>query len=446
MKYALYPAFSQKLQVFLKVLLFCCLLAIGNTAFGQLLWSDEFNDGEQVDTGVWSYDLGAGGWGNSELQEYTSDPINLRVENGNLVISARSKDSGTARFTSGRINSEDKLTFKYGTIEARIKVPDLGDGLWPAFWTLGNDFSSVGWPSCGELDIMEMGHFTAIGDGVVNSRVGSAAHWENEGSRADYGLFFDAEEVLNDDFHVFRMEWTPELIETFVDDQLIWAIDIRPENCTDCSEFHQPHFIILNLAVGGGYPGIYSPAGITAPLPGDMLVDYVRIYDNGHTEMGGSGYVERTSTINAGITDAWYNPDTDGQGFFVIVWEELKLIFLGWFTYDVERPPEDVQAIIGEPGHRWLTAQGPYDGDTAMLDIYLTRGAIFDSEEPKVDEPRTQDGTVELKFADCETGTVTYEIPSAGLSGEIPIQRIVGSNVALCESLSGGGQEAVATD
>jgi len=169
-----------------------------------LLWSDEFDSGTAPNPDVWTPDLGNWGWGNNELQNYTSDPANLRVENGNLVIAARKSGSGSgASFTSARIKSIDNLTVKYGTIEARIKVPDLGDGLWPAFWTLGNNFSQIGWPFCGELDVMEMGHVSGVNGGVVNRRTGSAAHWDSFGNYASYGEFYDAAIDLNDDFHVF---------------------------------------------------------------------------------------------------------------------------------------------------------------------------------------------------------------------------------------------------
>ena len=251
-----------------------------------LVWSDEFDSGTAPNPDVWTAELGNWGWGNNELQNYTSDPANLRVENGNLVIAAQKiGDGGGASFTSARIKTIDKLTVKYGTIEARIKVPDLGNGLWPAFWTLGNNFSQVGWPACGELDVMEMGHVSGINDGVVNRRMGSAAHWDNNGGYAGYGLSYDAPIDLNDDFHVFRMEWTPDLVTTYVDDIWVGSIDIIP---AALSEFHAPHFILLNLAVGGNYTGILHPAGITAAFPAEYLIDYVRIYDNGHTVLGGS--------------------------------------------------------------------------------------------------------------------------------------------------------------
>jgi plastocyanin len=138
--------------------------------------------------------------------------------------------------------------------------------------------------------------------------------------------------------------------------------------------------------------------------------------------------------INAGITDAWYYPVTDGQGFFIIVWEDIQTVFLAWFTYDVERPPEDVTAILGEPGHRWITAQGPYSGDTATLTVSVSSGGVFDSGEPPVDT--VPDGTMQLQFSSCTEGMVTYEIDSLGLTGAVPIQRIVPDMVPLCEGLS----------
>lgn len=138
--------------------------------------------------------------------------------------------------------------------------------------------------------------------------------------------------------------------------------------------------------------------------------------------------------INNGINDAWYNTATNGQGFLITVFPDRQEMFVAWFTYDVERPPEDVTAILGEPGHRWLTAQGPYEGDTATLTVNVTGGGVFDSAEPPVST--VTDGTLTIEFADCTQGLVTYQIDSPDVSGEIPIQRITNDNVALCETLS----------
>ncbi len=139
-------------------------------------------------------------------------------------------------------------------------------------------------------------------------------------------------------------------------------------------------------------------------------------------------------TINTAISDAWFFPATSGQGFFIIVWEDSKLVFLAWFTYDTERPPEDVTAHLGEPGHRWLTALGPYEGDTAILDVFLSSGMVFDSAEPPVTTEQLEGATIEIVWTDCKTGLVKYDIPTLGLMGEIPIERIVEDKVAACEA------------
>jgi hypothetical protein len=140
--------------------------------------------------------------------------------------------------------------------------------------------------------------------------------------------------------------------------------------------------------------------------------------------------------INPGLNDAWFNLATDGQGFLITVFPVRKEVFLAWFTFDTERPPDDVTAFLGEPGHRWLTAQGPYDGDTANLTIFLTEGGVFDAAKPTTTTDLGGYGAMTLEFADCTEGLVNYEINSLGLSGEIPIQRIGPDNVPLCESLN----------
>ncbi len=138
--------------------------------------------------------------------------------------------------------------------------------------------------------------------------------------------------------------------------------------------------------------------------------------------------------INAAMSDAWFFPDTAGQGFFIIVWGHSKLVFLAWFTYDTERPPEDVTAIFGEPGHRWVTALGPFEGDTALLDVFLSSGMILDSAEPPVTTEQFEGATIEIIWNDCNKGILKYDIPSLGLSDEIPIERIVLDNVPACEA------------
>lgn len=150
--------------------------------------------------------------------------------------------------------------------------------------------------------------------------------------------------------------------------------------------------------------------------------------------LDGLGFV-----INPGLNDAWYNPATDGQGLLITAFPEVQQMFVAWFTFDSERPPEDTPSGIGEPGHRWLIASGPYTGDTATLTIYVSEGGVFDSAAPAPVTDPAGDGTLTIEFADCTAGIVTYEITSASLSGEIPIQRVANDNIALCESLGGAG-------
>ena len=274
--------FNKTKKYVLSCLAVSCLTATAQT----LIWSEEFNYTSAPDSDVWSYDLGDWGWGNAELQDYTSSTNNVWVDGSHLVITARRSDD---YFSSGRIKTLDKLTFKYGTVEARIKTPDLGNGLWPAFWTLGNNFPGVGWPECGEIDVMEMGKSVAIAAGVVNRQVGSHAHWGSLPNHPNYGLSKDYATNIDGTFVTYRMEWTPSSISTYINDQWIWTMDIDDPYI---AEFHKPHFFILNLAVGGVYTGITSPDGITAPFAAEYKVDWIRIYDNGHTVLGGSSTVE----------------------------------------------------------------------------------------------------------------------------------------------------------
>ena len=150
-------------------------------------------------------------------------------------------------------------------------------------------------------------------------------------------------------------------------------------------------------------------------------------------------------SINAGLNDAWYYPVTAGQGFLITVFPDIQQMFVAWFTYDTVRPPDDVTAQLGGPGQRWLTAQGPYDGQVAELTIYVTTGGVFDSAQPQATTDQAGDGSMVIEFRDCESGLVSYNITSLGISGSIPIQRTAKDNVALCEALSvsGAGDEVL---
>jgi hypothetical protein len=153
-------------------------------------------------------------------------------------------------------------------------------------------------------------------------------------------------------------------------------------------------------------------------------------YDGYYASLLGSQDLQ----INAGLNDAWYNPETSGQGFLITVFPDIGQMFLAWFTYDTERPAEGVTAQLGEPGHRWLTAQGPFTDNQAMLDVWVSSGGVFDAAEPPV--TREQDGEIIVDFSGCNAGTVSYDIHSVGRQGVIPIERVSLDNVALCEALN----------
>ena len=236
-----------------------------------LVWSDEFNqpDGSAPDSTKWGYVTGGKGWGNHELEYYTSGTNNARIEDGKLVIEARQESFGGRNYTSARLQTKGKWSWTYGRIEARIKVP-RGQGLWPAFWMLSANTDSVGWPACGEIDIMEnLGREPGMIHGTVHGPGYSGA----KGIGGPFTLPGGA--AFADDFHVFAIECETNCIRWFVDDQPYFTV--TPASLPGGTRwvFNQPKFVLLNLAVGGGWPG--NPDGATA-FPQRMLVDYVRVY------------------------------------------------------------------------------------------------------------------------------------------------------------------------
>lgn len=268
---------------------------IANAAPGELLWSDEFDIEGQPNHQFWTLDLGGGGWGNSEFQTYTDSPENLSVNNGSLKITALRPTIDT--FTSARIQTDNKVFVQYGTIEARIKIPNIDSGLWAAFWTLGQNFPDVKWPDCGEFDIMEIGGARAYRAGVPNRQVLSAVHWIQEDQHSPAVSVATHPSELHEDFHIYRLEWTPDSVTMTVDEYQTLSLNINVKSCFECEELHQPHRIVLNLAVGGGFtyvPGSpyepYDPNRVTASIPATMEVDYVRVYDNGFTRLSGSAF------------------------------------------------------------------------------------------------------------------------------------------------------------
>jgi len=256
-----------------KKICFLGIILLSSWTFGQsgcyqLVWSDEFN-GTSLNRDVWNIEVNDFGGGNNELQYYTDRPENLRVEGGNLVIEARKERYLTRNYTSARITTQKKVSFRYGRIEARMKLP-YGKGMWPAFWMLGESISSVGWPNCGEIDIMEM-----IGGGANDSKVHCTVHWGPmaNGGHPYYGLSYTLPNgKFAEDYHIFAVEWDDKTIRGFCNNTQYFVIDITKAGL---EAFHHPFFIILNLAVGGNWPG--SPDATTV-FPQKLYVDYVRVY------------------------------------------------------------------------------------------------------------------------------------------------------------------------
>jgi beta-glucanase (GH16 family) len=228
-----------------------------------------------VDAAKWTFDVGGGGWGNQELESYTDRPKNTHLSgDGSLVINVLREpytgSDGIARdFTSARLKTQGLFAQAYGRFEARMKLP-RGQGLWPAFWMLGSDIMSAGWPACGEIDIMEnVGFEPGIAHGTVHGPGYSGAG----GIGAPFAL--PAGQRLADDFHVFAVEWEPGVLRFYVDAQLYATR--TPANLPSGSRwvFDHPFFLLINVAVGGEWPG--PPDGTTV-FPQQMLVDYVRVY------------------------------------------------------------------------------------------------------------------------------------------------------------------------
>jgi beta-glucanase (GH16 family) len=242
-----------------------------------LVWSDEFNgkDGSLPDPAKWTYDIGGNGWGNHELEYYTNRSENARIEDGKLVITARQEaftgpDGTKFNYTSARLKTQGLFSQAYGRFEARIKLP-AGQGMWPAFWMLGENIGSVGWPKCGEIDVMEnVGKEPGINHGSLHGP-------SFTGSTSDLTatIALPAGQKLSDDFHVYAVEWEPAVVRFYLDSNLYATFPSAQWPAGGTWVFDHRFFLILNVAVGGDWPG--SPDETTA-FPQTMLVDYVRVY------------------------------------------------------------------------------------------------------------------------------------------------------------------------
>ena len=244
----------------------------------ELVWNDEF-DGDTIEPGNWTYDIGGWGWGNGEAQYYTDRTENARVRNGLLVIEARFERFEESYYTSARLKTEDLREFQYGYFEARIKVPS-GQGMWPAFWMLGSSFErdeddpiQSNWPLAGEIDIMEyVGREPILAYGTL--------HGPGYAGATGLGNLYRHDEPIADDFHTYAIDWDFDGIRWFFDGEQYG--EKSRDIVGDRWVFDQPFYFILNLALGGSFPG---PIGLDVEFPKYMHVDYVRVYQ----EIGEAG-------------------------------------------------------------------------------------------------------------------------------------------------------------
>lgn len=242
---------SKKVTVYVKTL-----------DFTNLVWSDEFNTNGKPDASKWNYDIGtgSGGWGNNELQYYTDRLENAKVENGLLIITAKKENYQGSEYTSARLKTKGKFAFKYGKIEFRAKLP-YGVGTWPALWMLGNDIDNVGWPACGEIDVMEH-----VGR-ELNKIYGTVHYPDHAGGNAVGGTVMINN--VTSEFHIYSAEWDDKEIRFYVDNNLFFTFS----NSSNIP-FNHDFFIIMNCAIGGNFGGTVDPAFSS----GVFEIDYVRVY------------------------------------------------------------------------------------------------------------------------------------------------------------------------
>jgi beta-glucanase (GH16 family) len=237
-----------------------------------LVWNDEFEGdaGSPPDSTRWTYDVGGDGWGNNQLEFDTDRTENVSLDgNGRLLITARKEAYQGREYTSGRILTRGLFEQQYGRIEARILLP-RGQGVWPAFWMLGSNFADVGWPECGEIDIME---YRGQDPKVVHGSLHGPGYFGGEPITSAYRLEGDA--TFDQGFHVFAVEWDPGRIAWLIDGEVYQIVTSADVLARGRWAFGHPFFLLLNVAVGGGFVG---PPDATTVFPAAMAVDYVRVY------------------------------------------------------------------------------------------------------------------------------------------------------------------------
>ena len=255
----------------------------------ELVWSDEFDQDGPVSQDKWNVETippNNGSWWNGELQFYTDKEDNIRVEEGLLKITAKYESYEGKNYTSARINTQDKFEFTYGRVEMRAKLPNW-EGMWPAFWLLGANIDEIGWPNCGELDILEHGDYVKDSTSNDPGLISSAVHYgpqdySRQTTNVPGKIFFDtgqerfirSEKIIEkpfEEYHTYSMQWAPDKIQFFIDDEMHFEFPMQSQH----SPFDKPFFLLLNLAVGGHWTDGYVASGFTEAT---YEIDYVRVY------------------------------------------------------------------------------------------------------------------------------------------------------------------------
>jgi beta-glucanase (GH16 family) len=255
----------------------------------ELVWSDEFDQDGPVSQDKWNVETippNNGSWWNGELQFYTDKEDNIRVEEGLLKITAKYESYEGKNYTSARINTQDKFEFTYGRVEMRAKLPNW-EGMWPAFWLLGANIDEIGWPNCGELDILEHGDYVKDSTSNDPGLISSAVHYgpqdySRQTTSVPNKIFYDtgqerfirSEKIIQkpfDEFHTYSMQWSPDKIQFFIDEEMHLEFPMQAQH----SPFDKPFFLLLNLAVGGHWTDGYVAPGFTQAT---YEIDYVRVY------------------------------------------------------------------------------------------------------------------------------------------------------------------------
>lgn len=325
----------------------------GETNGYHLIWQDLFDEGH-LDTNVWNVEVRDDGGGNNELQYYIKDNVSVGNDgqgNGCLIITAKRQRYGSKDFTSGRLTTQGRMRFCHGKLEASIKLPKTANGLWPAFWLLGDDIGRNNWPNCGEIDVLEMGNSDCFSRGTQDRYFNGACHWGpmSNGNHPSHSNFNTWNYSLQDDqFHLYTLYWDKDKIIMYVDQDRYPNSDPYFElNISDKSSqssagnyFHHNFFVLFNLAIGGDFSRIYDANGITALANGDakMYVNYVKVYQKGESGESYNGPIqdftgmELTSAEDSNVEKAIYNIN----GVYLAPYSEETFLSLPKGVYIIE--------------------------------------------------------------------------------------------------------------